>query len=122
MARDKKGFNLDSLNKIVNMDIKDNVNKDVTNDIKDNVKKDSKSNANEGVNEGVNNEVNVDVNKKLINEMIVDKVDKVRFSTYIEPENWDKLKAYGDHLGRKSGGATKLLNIALAEFFENHDL
>ncbi|MCM0598415.1 hypothetical protein [Periweissella fabalis] len=118
MARDKKGFNLDSLNKIVNMDIKDNVNKDVTNDIKDNVKKDSKSNANEGV----NNEVNVDVNKKLINEMIVDKVDKVRFSTYIEPENWDKLKAYGDHLGRKSGGATKLLNIALAEFFENHDL
>lgn len=118
MARDKKGFNLDSLNKIVNMDIKDNVNKDVTND----VKKDSKSNANEGVNKDVNNEVNVDVNKKLINEMIVDKVDKVRFSTYIEPENWDKLKAYGDHLGRKSGGATKLLNIALAEFFENHDL
>lgn len=118
MARDKKGFNLDSLNKIVNMDIKDNVNKDITNDAKYNVNKDVKSNANEDVNNGVN----VDVNKKLINEMIVDKVDKVRFSTYIEPENWDKLKAYGDHLGRKSGGATKLLNIALAEFFENHDL
>lgn len=119
MARNtgKNGFDLDSLNNLVKFGDKE-VNKNATNNVDKLSGKDSVSNETKDTTKSATN----NVDNAIIKDLVVEKDEKVRVFTYLDTDLAEKLKDYGKQIGHKGGGSSKLVNMAVREFFDQHNL
>lgn len=124
MARNKEknGFNLNNLSGIVNLDSSKQTTKDSAKIVdKEGNKEVADNNHDNSINNG-DNKVPTVRNNELIANMVVEKEEKTRVISYLDPDLAYKLKEYGRIIGRKGGGSSKLANMAIEEFFKNHNL
>lgn len=144
MARKKisKGNGFD-VNKYVDIEKHDsdtinnnnNINSNINNDSNINSKVDSKHNSNINSNSDIDNS-KVDVksksdseNKKkghkqkknVVDSLIPPKVKKKQKLVYLPSDMIDNLDKAGRMMGKGNGGASKIIELSLNEFFKNHD-